>query len=881
MNCPNIIASLLAAASALSICSLGTAVAADAPSAPVVLHWLDQSAPAVPQGVSWGIPWPQGAVNKQTTFALTDGGAALAVQSWPLAYWPDGSVKWTGFAATAQPDLGTTLAIQPDAKPAAPQNPLQIQQSDQFIDISNGNTSWRIARHGQNLIESISLNNRVIATDGRLICQRQDRSDWQTQHALRTQDFTSQIDSVDLEQSGPVRAVVKIQGKHKSDSGGRTWLPFIVRLYFFSGTDTVRMVHTFIFDGDQETDFISALGVRFTVPLREEFHNRHVRLAGDQGFFAEPVQLIAGRRDRSPDLYAKQIAGQRIPNLDQLPDADNVKQMAVWDAYKLVQSGPDGFAISKRTNPDSAWISAAGGSRSLGLAFVGDVSGGLAVDMNNFWQLCPTELEIQGASGAAASLTVWLWSPDVPPMDMRHYDTKPHGLEASYEDVQSGFSNATGVARTCVLNFRPFNAVPTDAELLNQANADQHNALLVCSPQYYHSIPTFGLWSLPDRSTPQRIWMEDRLDKAFDFYRGQVDQRRWYGFWDFGDFMHTYDTPRHEWRYDVGGFAWDNTELIPNLWLWYAFLRTGRADVFRMAENLTRQSQEVDVYHLGPWKGLGSRHNVRHWGDGAKEVRISQALLKRPYYYLTTDERTGDLMNEVIDADQALLKADPLRELPGISDEHKYPTHLRIGPDWFALAGNWFTAWERTGDTKYRDKILVGMNCITALPDKIMSSDNFGYDPASGKIYLLKSGPGAPSLLGLFGGPELNSEMNPIINDPAWTAAWDEFCKTNNLRGPDNARLTAYAAYVAKDPAEAARAWRQFLQPGRFGPGVSFDSHKVSGPAVPEVVDEIPNVSTNSTSQWCLNAIELLQMIGDQLAPNRPADDRPAAQTRP
>ena len=58
------------------------------------------------------------------------------------------------------------------------------------------------------------------------------------------------------------------------------------------------MVHTFIFDGDQEKDFIHSLGVRFTVPLREQYQNRHVRLSGDQGFFAEPIRGLVGRRSR-------------------------------------------------------------------------------------------------------------------------------------------------------------------------------------------------------------------------------------------------------------------------------------------------------------------------------------------------------------------------------------------------------------------------------------------------------------------------------------------------------------------------------------------------------------------------------------------------------
>ena len=48
--------------------------------------------------------------------------------------------------------------------------------------------------------------------------------------------------------------------------------------------------------------------------------------------------------------------------------------------------------------------------------------------------------------------------------------------------------------------------------------------------------------------------------------------------------MHTYDFDRHVWRYDIGGFAWDNSELSPDLWFWTSVLRTGNAAAFRFAE---------------------------------------------------------------------------------------------------------------------------------------------------------------------------------------------------------------------------------------------------------------------------------------------------------
>ena len=160
--------------------------------------------------------------------------------------------------------------------------------------------------------------------------------------------------------------------------------------------------------------------------------------------------------------------------------------------------------------------------------------------------------------------------------------------------------------------FFPSAGVPSNEDLSNQAFLASEPILLTATPQYIHSAKVFGIWSLPDRSTRGKRWIENQLDTAINFYQKEIDQRNWYGFWNYGDVMHTYDDVRHSWRYDVGGYAWDNTELSTDMWFWYMYLRTGRADVFRMAEAMTRHTSEVDVYHIGNLSGLGSRHNVRH-----------------------------------------------------------------------------------------------------------------------------------------------------------------------------------------------------------------------------------------------------------------------------
>jgi len=82
-------------------------------------------------------------------------------------------------------------------------------------------------------------------------------------------------------------------------------------------------------------------------------------------------------------------------------------------------------------------------------------------------------------------------------------------------------------------------------------------------------------------------------------------------------------------------------------------------------------------------------------------------------------------------------------------------------------------------------------------------------------------------------------------------------------------RLAAFAYRKTKDPKWAERAWAQLLGPGDRRPGAAmFASRPVKGPDVLNDIEEIPQLSTNSTAQWCLNAIEVLAMAGDRAPAN-------------
>ena len=881
---------------------------------PVPVRWLGDTPAPVPTGVSFGIPWPRGAVQKTQAFTLTSAdGAALPLQTWPLAYWPDGTLKWSGFATIAGPESAGEFKLSAAASStAASAATIQVRHSDTTVEIDTGRVKARIPTGGTRLIDSITIDGREVARDARLVCILQNGPDGDVEDTPSRERFGTTVQKVTVEQAGPIRAVVKIEGKHLATKNSREWLPFSVRLYFYAGHESIRMVHSIVYDGDEAKDFIRGLGVTFAVPMREEVQNRHVRFSSaNGGIWAEPVQPMVGRGGRSvagpnsrDDVYPRQIKGERAPNREQLsPRAQGfLADWAVWDDFKLIQPNADGFTIQKRTNAQSVWLPAGAGKRASGLVFVGDVSGGLAVSLKNFWQSYPSALEVRNASTGAAELTVWLWSPDAPGMDMRHYDTRAHGLLAVYEDVQPGFSTAHGVARTSELTLFPTAGVSSKEDTANLAQIGAAPPLLVAAPQHLHAAQAFGHWGLEDRSTPVKTGIEDSLAATLNFYLTQPDQHNWYGFWDFGDVMHSYDNERHVWRYDLGGMAWANSELGPDMWLWYSFLRTGRADIFRMAEAMTRHTGEVDCYHLGKFAGLGSRHNVRHWGCGAKEARISQAAYRRFYYYLTTDERTGDVMRAMLNADFKTIDYDPMRLAQPITEAEKKiaPTRVRLGPDWLAFIGNWMTEWERTGDTRWRDKILAGVESLDAMPYGLRTGKNLvqGYDPATGKLFQLNDDAGVYNLATIMGGAEVVFELNLMLDDQRWQKLWLQYCRlysapkdvlvrdmTTGTEGADAAfvrdgRLAAYVFYKTKNEAFMKAGLTHLLNTGR--PDRAPPLRRIEGVDTLNPVDE-GLANTNHASQNGLETIAMLGLIGDHLPadfPPRSEADAPTSRRR-
>ncbi|MCX3060721.1 exo-rhamnogalacturonan lyase family protein [Streptomyces beihaiensis] len=872
---------------------------------PVTLDWLEDGGPGAAPGSTVGVPWPMGAYEKGQEFAVTTAdGKDVPVQTWPLAQWPDGSLKWTAHAVG--PGTGDGKLTLKAGTAAEPRKRVTVDTHGGSVTVDTGVVVTKLGTSGSRLVKTVTRGSTEIAKNGRLVLLRQGEIEDGDQGAQKYERFDSAIHRTTVEQDGPVRAVVRVDGKHRH--GNRSWLPFSVRFYFYAGADSFRMVHTITYDGTQEPgtssgDFIRGLGVRFTVPLRDEPYDRHIRIAGEgTGMLREAVKGVTGlRRDPGAAVQAAQFAGEKLPDpatWDQRVTT-RLKWIPEWGDYTLSQLSADGFTLRKRTTKGHGWIAAGGGRRAGGFGYVGGASGGLSFGLRDFWEKFPAGLDIRDAQTDEAEVTLWLWSPEAQPMDLRFYhdgmgeDTYAKQLDAlqiTYEDYEPGFGTPYGIARTSELVFWANASTPKAETLAAQAKAVRVLPQLAAPPRQLIAAKVFGpgLYAEPDRSTPAKAKIEDHLDFLFTYYKDQVEQRRWYGFWDYGDIMHSYDTARHQWRYDVGGYAWDNSELSPDLWLWYAYLRSGRADLFRFAEAMTRHTGEVDVYHLGTWAGLGTRHGVQHFGDSAKQQRIANTTYRRFYYFLTGDERVGDLMHANVDSDETFLVLDPLRKIrtePYTPDRHALS--IGFGTDWSGLVSAWLTEWERRGPEweKARARVLSTMETIAAQPNGFVQGSGL-YDLDTGEFAIADEPVVSVShLSAVFGLNELCAELIYLVDMPKFKEAYLDYCRYFNATkaeqkaryGHDfgvlllfqgHSRLDAYAAVQTGDASLASRAWQKFFHSKDtwdYKESNDWSAQKIEGPVALVEGSEVPWVSTNATALYGLAAIENLALVGDRM----------------
>jgi len=231
-------------------------------------EWAYQHLP-----VTSGIPFPQGAVASTDNMnILNPQGEEIPGQISELARWQDGSVKWA--LLDFQADLPANAALQysleygTEVKRTDFPSPLVVTDEEHAITVVTGPTKFVIDKNRFNLFDKVWLdeNGDGKFTDDELVVQGGAKGG----ASLTAPDGTTYTslnppDKVEVEECGSQRAVIKIEGEHKSEDG-KSLFAYIARIHAYAGKSFVRLFYTFG-NNAGESEFTSIKELKLSLPL--------------------------------------------------------------------------------------------------------------------------------------------------------------------------------------------------------------------------------------------------------------------------------------------------------------------------------------------------------------------------------------------------------------------------------------------------------------------------------------------------------------------------------------------------------------------------------------------------------------------------------------
>ncbi len=613
--------------------------------------------------ITGGVPLPRGAVSDPANVRLQREGADVPLQAKPVGYWPDGSIMWllltfppeggevAGAAGTGdalQFDVtrrdgsagAFTLLYGGDCAAGTPAEALAAEQDGDVVRIDTGRLQLELAAD-EGWLRSAVLDGREMlsAPGGSFV----DFLRTDVIYPSMTAHPEGELDpgafvpgTIELEEAGPLRAMVKLTGMTTAQDSPR----MVLRLEAYAGRSCARIEQSVEFlHPDPREAFVRRMGLE--LPIVDA--GGTVTAGGQDG----PVALEGGRR-----------AGLR---------QHSHLGYTAWS-----QRAEERFLrIGEAQNRSRGWLDVSG------------EDGGVAMMIRDAWQNFPTEIVLDAGDGR---MTAYFWPESEPLMDVRRYSNYPHRSQGESTPSDSSWVSDVfyenepfvGVTRTHELLIA-FHGPEVDAETVDALAGDfDSRPLVYCGAEWY--IDNEVVPPQPPPGAPGFERMEANHDHYADFWIHHQRLWGWYGCWDYGDTQHYYKggygwivppdrlaellvdppdnyeeidvrqwrigdyAPGAEWAFDNGRWGWTNTEGLPGLLMQIHYLRTGDRDAFFFSEAMARHVRDVDMRHAGQWFGRGTRHGVQHWSCGNHEERQTTNSEFRYHYFLTGEPRSRDFV---------------------------------------------------------------------------------------------------------------------------------------------------------------------------------------------------------------------------------------------
>ncbi|MGD8239720.1 MAG: hypothetical protein PVH68_14265, partial [Armatimonadota bacterium] len=430
-----------------------------------------------------GVPFPEGALGSADNMRLLGvGGGEVPAQASPLLFWPDGSVKVALVDAVAPEGSGDdaplTLEYGRDVQRRAVEQFVRVSGRGNALAVTTPSLRVDFRRNESGLFARVWVDSAGQFGDETLIT----RDDAPARIVIvddegNEYDTLGPPDRVEVEEAGPLRAVVLLAGHHTGDAGG--YFTYQVRMTFHAALPWVRMAYRWGNDRG-EAEFTKFRGMRLELPLA----------------LAEGASFIVGAEQAARGSLSD--GGAR---LEQMRD----------DSYTVVSEGGE----SK-------------GRRAPGWAQAGDGRRAVALVSRCFWQLYPQAI---GAGDGMLRLDI------CPEFGEKFYnDCSELDLIKLYYYLQDGrYKVRQGVTKLheVMLLFGPTGDGWEPEELNALTDLINEPPVLAASPEWYAASEAFG--SFVPETAGRTARYDEVCERTYNSYLGGRDRRREFGMLNFGD----------------------------------------------------------------------------------------------------------------------------------------------------------------------------------------------------------------------------------------------------------------------------------------------------------------------------------------------------------
>jgi hypothetical protein len=591
-----------------------------------------------------GIPFPRGLVLDAREIAVFDEHARPVLhQSRVLGSWPDRSVRWMLIDALVNVEANEHAELSlrrrapcENTSNGGPSSKLKIVENAERLAVHTGVAEFQVGRRGFGPLEAVMVGSSdLLASAG-------------SETKLRMVDgseYAAFADSVRLEESGPLRASILIEGgfiRH----GRRSPLSFKSRLVFYSLSTRVTVEFQIrnpraarhpggLWDlGDRGSCFFSDLSIRL-------FPRDSARGAEWYAEVPRPAQRISGGNF---SLYQDSSGGANWDSPNHVNSAD--KLTVSYPGYQARAGSPGEMNVIGQ------------GPRATPCLRVSTDAGWIAATTRDFWQNFPKALRLE-----KGALSIGLFPSECP----------------------AGFELQGGEQKRHVVffDFGPHDREPVIPLM-------QEPLAISLDPRWIEKCGAVASLAAAERDGDPGYsdYVDSIIDGPNSFVRKRevVDE---YGWRNFGDLYADHEAVRHAGPKPMVSHYNNQYDFIYGAAV--QFLRTGDSRWQRLMEDTARHTIDIDIYHTAEdrsayngglfWhtdhykdaatsshRSYSRRNGGRGYGGGpSNENNYTSGLLH--YYYLSGDpeaaEAVLELANWVIAMDDGsnnllgLISSDP------------------------------------------------------------------------------------------------------------------------------------------------------------------------------------------------------------------------------